>query len=284
MTLNPDAIGSVQEAQRHSWTSKDTLLYALGVGAGADQLAFTTENTRDVAQRVLPTYAVLAAHPGYRIQGVGDFDPAKLVHGGQEIVLHDAIPASGEVEVSGVISAMQDKGPGKHAVIDVSTEAKDVATGTTLVSARYTMIVRGAGGFGGPTAAGGSPSPTIPDTPPDLSIRESTRPDQALLYRLSGDRNPLHSDPWFAKERAGFPRPILHGLCTYGFAGRTLLRELCGDDVSLFGLMSGRFSAPVYPGDGLTTHIWHTEGGAVFRTLAGSDLRGVIDDGVFAYR
>ncbi len=128
----------------------------------------------------------------------------------------------------------------------------------------------------------------FPDREPDARIASPTREDQALLYRLSGDRNPLHSDPWFAREMAGFDTPILHGLCTYGFAGRALLAELAGNDAAKLTAMAARFSAPVFPGETLTTSIWRTEPGrAVYRTEAsgadGSNARVVLDDGVAEY-
>jgi acyl dehydratase len=139
-----------------------------------------------------------------------------------------------------------------------------------------TVFIRGEGGWGGERGPSGG-AHVAPDRAPDHRVTYETRPDQALLYRLSGDRNPLHSDPSFA-QMAGFDRPILHGLCTYGFTGRALLTELCGGDPARFGSMEGRFSSPVFPGESLTVEMWDTEGSTTFRTL-GEDGRVVIDNG-----
>ena len=155
---------------------------------------------------------------------------------------------------------IQDKGEGKNAIIVMRGRGTDPATGELIAETLSTAVIRGEGGFGGqpgqrPTA------PEFPDREPDARIAMPTRDDQALIYRLSGDRNPLHSDPWFARELAGFDRPILHGLCTYGFAGRALLAELAGNDAAKLTAVSARFSAPVFPGETLTTSIWRTEPG-----------------------
>ena len=150
-----------------------------------------------------------------------------------------------------------------------------------------TAVIRGEGGFGG--QPGERPAaPEIPGRAPDAQIALPTREDQALLYRLTGDRNPLHSDPWFAKELAGFPRPILHGLCTYGVAGRALVAALGGGDATKVTAVGARFTSPVFPGETLTTSIWRTDPGrAVFRTEAagpdGADTRLVLEDGTAEY-
>ena len=128
-----------------------------------------------------------------------------------------------------------------------------------------------------------APQVHSPEDAPDHEVTYQTRSDQALTYRLSGDYNPLHSDPWFATELGGFPKPILHGLCTYGFTGRALLHELCGGDPSRFKSMDSRFSSPVFPGDSLTVQMWVGEGQAIYRTVAQKDSaeeRVVIDNGL----
>ena len=146
---------------------------------------------------------------------------------------------------------MHDKGSG--ALVTTENVAVDAATGEPLVTSRSGVFIRGEGGFGG--RAGGSAPWAGPDREPDLTVTYQTRPEQALLYRLSGDRNPLHADPKFA-ARGGFPRPILHGLCTYGVTGRALLHALCGSDPARFRSMSGRFTKPVFPGESLVVSIW----------------------------
>ncbi len=273
MPIDPSAVGATGNPVKRSWTSKDGLLYALGVGAGLDELAFTTENTKDTAQRVLPTFAVIIGGGGAPFDKIGTFNPAMLVHGEQGIELLDEIPAEGEIESTGKISAIWDKGKG--AVVEMTSEAVLVSTGKPLLRTRMSAFIRGEGGFGG--ERGPSVSFEVPDRAPDHQVSYETRADQALLYRLSGDRNPLHSDPSFAKM-GGFDRPILHGLCTYGFTGRALLKSLCDNDPSRFKSMDGRFSKPVIPGDTLTISMWVDGNECAFQT---KDQRGdvVLDCG-----
>ena len=284
MPINPDAVGSTSQPSRHAWDSKDAILYALGVGAGAtdplEELAFTTENTSEVAQQVLPTMAVVLAVGGAGAFGsIGSFNPAMLVHGEQAITLHGPIPVKGEVETIGEITAIWDKGKG--AVVEVTSTSVDTATGSPLFSSVMSAFIRGEGGFGGERGPSG-PRHEAPDRAPDVEVTLQTRTDQALLYRLSGDRNPLHSDPAFAAF-GGFDRPILHGLCTYGFTGRALLHALCDSDPARFQGMEGRFSSPVLPGEALTVRAWRTaDGEAVYQTL-GQGGRVVLDAGLLRH-
>lgn len=261
MPIDPSAVGAKGEPTRRTWNSKDALLYALGAGAGLEELAFTTENTKDVEQAVLPTFAVIIGGGGVPFGKIGTFNPAMLVHGEQGIELFSPIPVEGEIESTGRCSAIWDKGKG--AVIEMESESTDVATGKPLLKTRMSVFIRGEGGFGG--ERGPSSSFEAPSRKPDHEVTYETRADQALLYRLSGDRNPLHSDPSFAKL-AGFERPILHGLCTYGFTGRALLHALCDGDVTRFKSMDGRFSKPVMPGDSLTVSMWVDGNACVFQT------------------
>ena len=271
-----------------SWTASQALLYALGVGAGStdarDELAFTTENSHDTPQQVLPTFAVvLGGHaaeeggPVSPVQGAPEIPLAQILHGEQTVTLHGALPVSGTASFTGSISAVYDTG--RHAVIENVAELRDTVTGSVLAETVSSMVVRGEGGFGGNSARPAAWA--LPERPMDATVRYPTREDQALLYRLSGDRNPLHSDPWFARS-AGLERPILHGLCTYGFAGRALLREVCGGDPDRFGSMSARFTHLVIPGDTLDIDVWRTTDGAVFR--ASVDGRVVLDRGTFRLR
>jgi acyl dehydratase len=279
MPINPEAVGLVGKAVRRSWNSKDALLYAVGVGAGLDELAFTTENTKDTPQRVLPTYAVILGGGGVPFDKVGTFNPALMLHGAQRIELFGEIPAEGEIESTGRIGAIWDKGEGKAAVVELVSESIDVATGKKLLSTTMTAFFRGEGGFGG--ERGPSPSFELPERKADHQVRYVTRPDQALTYRLSGDRNPLHSDPSFAKA-GGFERPILHGLCTYGFTGRALLHTLCDGDPSRFKSMDGRFSKPVMPGDELVVSMWVDGDECLFQTHNG-DGAVVFDQGTMSF-
>jgi acyl dehydratase len=274
-------------ARTISWTSSQALLYALGVGAGGsdrhDELAFTTENSHDTPQQVLPTFAVvLGGHgaeggPVSPVQGAQEIPLAQILHGEQTVTLHGALPVTGTATFTGHISAVYDTG--RHAVVQNTAALRDAVTGSVLAETVSSMIVRGEGGFGGQSAR---PTPwALPERPADVTLGYPTRRDQALLYRLSGDRNPLHSDPWFARS-AGLERPILHGLCTYGFAGRALLHEVCGGDPDRFGSMSARFTHMVFPGDRLDIDVWRTTDGAVFRARVGD--RAVLDRGTLRLR
>jgi acyl dehydratase len=281
MPLNLDAVGSESEPAERSWDSKDSILYALGVGAGTDELAFTTENTADVDQRVLPTQAVIlnAIGAGGGLGRLGDFNPAMLVHGEQAVRLHKEIPVKGTLRSTTKITGIYDKGKG--AVVVMESSAVDAADGQPLFTNSMSAFIRGEGGWGGDRGPSG-PKNVPPDRRPDEVVTYQTRPDQALLYRLSGDRNPLHSDPKFA-EMGGFPKPILHGLCTYGFTGRALLHTLCGGDPAKFTSMDGRFSSPVFPGEALTVNMWIDGSSAIFQTT-GDDGRVVLDAGLCEFQ
>lgn len=276
MALDHSLIGEPGEPSERSWTSADALLYAVGCGAGLgdplQELEFTTENSEGVTQQVLPTYGVLLAQ-SRRGRRFGDFDPALLVHAEQAFELHRPIPVDGTVRTVATITGMYDKGSG--ALVATESTAVDVATGEPLVTSRSSAFIRGEGGFGGDR--GPSATWERPEREPDQVATAQTRPDQALLYRLSGDRNPLHSDPAFA-ARAGFPRPILHGLCTYGVTGRLLLHALCGSDPARFRSMRARFSRPVLPGARLTVSMWVDGACAKFQTTD-DDGQVVIDHG-----
>jgi acyl dehydratase len=274
MPINPDAVGTKGEPTERSWTSFDALLYAVGVGAGTDELPFTTENSIGVQQQVLPTFAVIVGTGGGNMRAAGDIDMTKLVHGEQAIELAGPIPVNGKVRTTGTITGIYDKGKG--AVIATESESVDAETGELRFRTRSSVYIRGAGGFGGDRGPSG-PRNVAPDRAPDVTVTYPTREDQALTYRLSGDRNPLHADPEFAKL-AGFDRPILHGLCTYGVTGRALLHSLCGSDPARFRSMEGRFSSPVYPGEELTVSMWREgDDAAVFTTSVGD--RVVLDQG-----
>jgi acyl dehydratase len=282
MPLDHSLVGVPSEPQERTWSSTDALLYAIGVGAGLGdplaELEFTTENSEGVQQQVLPTYAVLVAQPrtGRRL---GDFDRAMLVHAEQAFELHRPLPVSGTVRTVSTVTGIYDKGSG--ALVASENVAVDAATGEKLVTSASSAFIRGEGGFGGERGPGDGWQ--RPDRPPDHQVVQPTRPEQALLYRLSGDRNPLHADPKFA-ARGGFSRPILHGLCTYGFTGRALLHALCGSDPARFASMSGRFSRPVLPGDTLTVSIWLRDGDTALFQTATQDAAVVIDHGRMRFR
>jgi acyl dehydratase len=278
MPLNPAAVGATSEPAEFSWTSKDALLYAVSIGAGEDELAFTTENTAGVDQVVFPTFPVVMGYGAGRgvMSGIGSFNPAMLVHGQQAVTLHRPIPPEGTATLTSTLTDMFDKG--KAAVVVTQNEV--VMDGEPLYSTRMSAFIRGEGGWGGERGPSG-PQNEPPDRAPDHEVTYQTSPDQAFLYRLNGDRNPLHTDPSFAAA-GGFPKPILHGLCSYGFTGRGLLHLLCDSDPAKFHHIEARFASPVMPGEALTVKAWETGAGeAVFTTSVGD--RVVIDQGLLRY-
>jgi len=283
MPLKPEAVGAVGDVRTISWGSKDALLYAVGIGAGQSELEFTTENSTDVTQVVYPTFAVVAgsgtASPGASAMSqIGTFNFALLVHGSQAITLHRPIPVEAQATTQDKIVAMYDKG--KAAVVVTESEVK-LASGEPLWTTRSSAFIRGEGGWGGDRGPSGPQNEPPAGATPDHEITLQTSPDQAFVYRLSGDRNPLHVDPKFA-AMGGFDRPILHGLCTYGFTGRALFGAWCNSDVTKFHHIEGRFSSPVLPGEALTIRTWKTgDGEAVFTTSVGD--RVVIDQGLVRF-
>jgi acyl dehydratase len=240
-------------------------------------MQFTTENSIGICQRVLPTEAVVLEDRQHMVGKVGTFDPGMVVHGEQAITLHREIPVEGELESISEIDAIYDKGSG--ALVVIETMSKLFPTDEPLFTTRTALFIRGEGGWGGDRGPSGMANQP-PDRAPDTERSYATRVDQALLYQLCGDRNPLHSDPAFA-AKSGFDRPILHGLCTFGFTGRALLHDRCAGDPSRFLSMAVRFSATVTPGETLTVQMWDIDPGSVaFRTV-GEDGRAVIDGGRF---
>ncbi|SEK05724.1 Acyl dehydratase [Sphingobium sp. AP50] len=258
----PDILDQVTEPELFSYTDKDVMLYALSIGLGADplneaELPFVYE--KDL--KVVPTAVTVLAPPLSRLKpaqrkpGHRESVPnaLMLVHGEQKIELHRPLPTTGSFTVQVRTIAAFDKGKEKGAVEIRETTWTD-AQGDRVATLTSSVFLRGDGGFDGPTD--GAPAPhAIPDRAPDLSISISTRPDQALLYRLNGDRNPLHSDPASA-GKSGFPRPILHGLCTYGITCRAVLEAITDFDADQILSHQVRFSAPVFPGETIVVDLW----------------------------
>jgi acyl dehydratase len=267
----PDILDQRIAPDGFSYSEKDVMLYALGVGMGADpldedELPFVYERGLKVVPTAMTVLA--AAAGGWPAGGLGALAPnAKsagpgrisgldyklVVHGEQKVELHRPLPASGAFTVSGRTVAAYDKGAGKGAIVVLETAWSDEA-GERVATSTATIFARGDGGFGGPAGGGAAPH-VVPDRAPDLSMDIPTRPDQALLYRLNGDRNPLHSDPDWARQ-AGFERPILHGLCTYGITCRAVLKAFAGYAPERIASHQVRFSAPVFPGDLITVDLW----------------------------
>ncbi len=249
----------------HRYEAKDTILYALGVGCGADpmdrtELPFVYED----GLKALPTMAVVLGYPGFWLKDPNTgVDWRKILHGEQGLVIHKPLPASGTVIGRTRVTEIVDKGPGKGALLYSDREVFDKATGDLLATLTSTTFIRGEGGFGGPS--GPAPEPhALPERAPDLAVDLKTLPQAALIYRLSGDYNPLHADPDVATA-AGFERPILHGLCTYAVAGRAVLKACCGNDPSRLRRFDLRFSAPVLPGETVRTEIWRDGSRVSFR-------------------
>jgi acyl dehydratase len=240
--------------QRSRYADTQTMLYALSIGMGRDpldarELPFVFE---DGELRVVPTMAaVLARNTITRDLGL---DMALVLHGEQRLSVHRPLPAQAELISDSRIVQVLDKGAGKGALVYTETVIRQEGDDRPLVTLGGTIFARGDGGFGGP--AGPTPEVhRIPERPADIRHVTETRADQALLYRLNGDRNPLHADPALAK-RAGFPVPILHGLCSYAIACRAVLATVCDYDPTLIASFDVRFTSPVYPGETIATEIW----------------------------
>jgi acyl dehydratase len=259
---------SVIPEVRRSHSRRDTILYALGLGVGADpldeaELAFVLEDKL----LALPTMAVILCYPGLWLADprIGA-DVTRLLHGEQSLEILRPLPVEGELIGRTWVEEVIDRGADKGAFVYSAREVRDAKTGEPICRLGSTSVLRGNGGFGGPSRPVPPPH-VLPDRPPDITIDRPTLPQAALIYRLSGDWNRLHSHPERAAA-AGFPRPILHGLCTFGVAGLALVRGVCGGDPSRLIAMKARFTAPVYPGETLRTEIWREPEGIGFRALA----------------
>jgi acyl dehydratase len=254
MAIDPDKLLAMKPIiTRQVLTPRDTILYALGIGA--TELDFLFEERL----KALPTMAVTLGYPGFIWR-----DPAlganwqKILHGEQSTILHASLPVAGEIVGSTRIEALYDKGADKGALAMVTREIHD-GSGQHLATSRSMTFLRGDGGFGGSSEGAPVPHP-LPDRAPDHVVTLATAANQAQIYRLSGDLNPLHIDPDVATG-AGFDAPILHGLATYGVIGRALLAARCGNDPARLKRIDGRFSSPVYPGETIETSIWDEESG-----------------------
>jgi acyl dehydratase len=264
--LGPDVVGMELPATDFKYEERDVMLYALGIGA--KELEFTFER----GLKVIPTFAVIPAFPALMgLSSAVAINPVMILHGEQSFKIAKTIATSGTLTTAGKITGVYDKGKG--ALVTLETTTKD-EKGETVFTNTSGIFVRGSGGFGG--ERGPEAGNAAPDRGPDRSVDMTTLDIQAAIYRLSGDRNPLHIDPGFAKM-AGYDRPILHGLCSFGHVGRAVLQEYCGNDPSKLKSMSVRFSGVVYPGDTITTDMWE-EGKKVIMQARTQDGRVVISN------
>lgn len=261
MPIDPKLVGTKLPQMEYIYTSRDVMLYALGIGAGdePEELKFVYENDLQVLPTfgVIPPFGALMAIVG--MEGM-DFNLAMLLHGEQYLELFRPIPVEGRLVSHPHISAIYDKGKGALVEIDVDTKDEK---GETIFMNRFSTFIRGEGGFGG--ERGPEPGFEAPERDPDRIVEMKTLPRQAMLYRLSGDLNPLHVDPGFAAI-GGFEKPILHGLCSFGFAGRAVLQEYCANETARFKAVKVRFSRHVYPGETIVTEMWQEkEDQVIFR-------------------
>ncbi len=259
-------IGKKTEPIVFEYTWRDVVLYALGVGATAEDFSLVYENAPG-GLKVLPSFCVVPAIRAFPSFGE-DIDWSLMLHGEHTIRLFRAIPPEGKLIQSGVITDIFDKGKGAvfHAKITGKTE-----DGNHIYDAHWAIFYLGGGGFGGDPGPKAEPISPPEKVEPDFSFSYKVAENQAALYRLSGDLNPLHVDPAAAK-RGGFDRPILHGLCTYGIATRSLVMGPLNGDVGRLKEFKARFSSSVYPGDTLTTESWKTDGGYIVQARTGNGI------------
>jgi acyl dehydratase len=246
------------EEVTQTYTARDSILYALGIGLGADpmdetQLSYVFEEAEPFA--ALPTMAVVLGSPGFwsRDPETG-IDWVKILHGEQKLELHKPMPTAATIKAQSKVTGLVDKGAGKGALILTERTLSDADTGEALATLTSTTFARGNGGYGGPSDQAPAPH-KLPERDPDMVTDLATLDRAALIYRLSGDYNPLHASPSVAKA-AGFDKPILHGLCSLGVAGHAILKSCCAYDATRFKSLQLRFSSPVYPGETIRTEMW----------------------------
>jgi acyl dehydratase len=274
MAIKLDLVGKKSDPIPFAYSWKDTVLYALGVGAKVDELDFVYEGR---GPKVLPTFAVVPSFTSM-IAVAGDLgaNPMMILHGEQKIILHRPIPAGGKLSTVSEVKGIYDKGKGALVVVEART-ADD--KGEALFDNVFSIFVRGEGGFGGERGPEAVKADPPAGAAPDFEVVEPTSREQALLYRLSGDVNPLHADPNMAKF-GGFDRPILHGLCTYGFAGRAILKSVCAGDPTKLKSFGARFAGVVFPGDTLTTRGWKLGAGQYAVTVTTQEGKTVLSNAI----
>jgi acyl dehydratase len=285
MPIDPSKLLSLEIPElRQTYGWRESILYALGLGFGLDpvderQLQFVDERKL----KAVPTMANVLAYPGFWIRDLATgIDWVKTVHGEQAMRLHRPLLPHGDVRRKTRILEIVDKGPGRGALLYVEAKIGDAGTGEPVATLLQTVFCRGEGGFGG-TAASPRVPHALPSQAPDFTVEMPTHRQLALIYRLSGDLNPLHADP-AAARKAGYDQPILHGLATYGIAGHALLATLCDYEPERVLALEGRFSAPVFPGETITVAVWREgPGRAAFRAHVAEREAVVLTNGRFDY-
>jgi acyl dehydratase len=274
MAINLNLVGKKSDPVHFSYGWKDTILYALGVGAKIDELDFLYEGR---GPKVLPTFAVVPSFSSM-ITVAGDLgaNPMMILHGEQQVRLHRPIPPSAKLATTSEVKGIYDKGKGALVIVEAKTVDEK---GEPVFDNVFSIFVRGAGGFGGERGPEAVKAEPPAGQAPDFEVVEATSREQALLYRLSGDVNPLHADPNMAKL-GGFDRPILHGLCTFGHAGRAVIKGAAGGDAARLRAFGARFSGVVFPGDTLTTRGWKIADGKYAVVVATQDGKPVLTNAI----
>jgi len=263
--------------ERVVYSDQDTMLYALAVGMGSDpldrrQLPYVYEGA---GLKAMPTLASTLA--GLRFMDGCGWDYSRILHGEERLTLHRPLASTDTLLIDSEVEAVYDKGAGKGALICLQSHARAASDDQAVFTTRRVIVARGDGGFDGPQGSPPRPHP-LPSRSADFSCSISTRPDQALLFRLCGDRNPLHADPQLA-DRLGFPAPILHGLCTFGIACRAVLETICEYDHTLITGFDVRFSAPVIPGETIITDMWQEANIVSFQSRVAERNMVILDHG-----
>ncbi|MCC6556607.1 MAG: MaoC family dehydratase N-terminal domain-containing protein [Polyangiaceae bacterium] len=260
MALDLSSVGYTTKPYAFSYDWKNLAAYTLGIGAKRDELQYLYEGAKG-GMRVYPTFGVVPAYEAViELLGRSGGDLAMVVHGGQTVRAHRALPAHGTLTTTGTLTGIYDLKKFAQVILETRSSMNEEPLFDTV----WSIIIRGAGGFGGPRPPEAPAEPSAPrDRAPDWTAEEATTPEQALLYRISGDVNPLHADPEFA-AMVGFPQgPILHGLCTYGFVARAIVKHAAGGDATRLRAYAAQFRKPVWPGDTIVTQGWALEGGKV---------------------
>jgi acyl dehydratase len=278
MALDPSSVGFTSAPSQFVYDWKTVVLYALGIGAKREELDYLYEGR---GPRVFPTFAVCPSMPAVTeclVKTGGDF--ATVVHGGQSVRVHRPIPPSGKLVTTATLRAMYDMKKFAQVVVDTTTTLDG---GEPLFETSWSIIYRGGGGFGGPRPPKSDTVDPPKDRPAEFHVELATSREQALLYRLSGDPNPLHADPDFAASVGFAQGPILHGLCTYGFVARALVQGACGGDATKLARLDGQFRRPVWPGDTIVVDGWTIEPGVLVASVTVKERPDPVVTGVLAH-